>query len=463
MNNSSRSAWHGVDKHVLMTLLFRGWTVVGGAVTVLVVPLCLTPMEQGYYYTFTSILALQIFFELGMGQVVMQLVAHEAAHLQQGADGHHDGSPQSVSRLASLRRLLRKWYAVAAMFFLLVAGFAGVMFFRSSELPSSVWLAPWLLLVAATSANLYLSWKIAFVEGFACIKEVNRLRFAQSVAGYVGMWVVLMAGGGLWMAFILPAMAVLFSNFWIRQNPASEILRIDFHDQGTLLAKHEDFNWRQDIFPFQWRIAVSWIAGFFIFQLFTPIVFKFHGAAEAGRIGLGITIFNAVVSVGTSWMAAKAPSIGQMLAKGLRAEASQLFRRLTFTSVALVGLLSLGLVIAVVCLEGMDLPGHQRLPNIWTTVFLALAAVGNAGVMSAAMFMRAHKVEPLLTSSVTLAVATVASVAVLAPVGAEWVLGGYALLVWTLCVPWTAFLLRRFYVRAVPARLPPVVSSPASR
>ena len=33
-------------------------------------------------------------------------------------------------------------------------------------------------------------------------------------------------------------------------------------------------------FPFQWRIAVSWIAGYFSLYLFTPVTFGVYGPIE---------------------------------------------------------------------------------------------------------------------------------------------------------------------------------------
>lgn len=32
-------------------------------------------------------------------------------------------------------------------------------------------------------------------------------------------------------------------------------------------------SWKTEIWPLQWRIALSWLSGYFIFQLFTPILF----------------------------------------------------------------------------------------------------------------------------------------------------------------------------------------------
>ena len=64
----------GLNYHVLTTLLFRGWSIAAGGATLLLLPIFLDATEQGYYYTFTYVLALQIFFELGLNQVVTQFV-----------------------------------------------------------------------------------------------------------------------------------------------------------------------------------------------------------------------------------------------------------------------------------------------------------------------------------------------------------------------------------------------------
>lgn len=68
-----------IDSQVLAILLHRSWTVVAGGVTVFMIPLFLDPLRQGCYFAFGNILGLQVFFELGMSQVVVQFVAHEPA------------------------------------------------------------------------------------------------------------------------------------------------------------------------------------------------------------------------------------------------------------------------------------------------------------------------------------------------------------------------------------------------
>ncbi len=91
----------GLDPDVFHTLVYRSWSIVAGGATVLLVPACLSSFEQGYYYTFASLLSLQIFFELGMNQVILQLVSHDVAHCDGAAGGRLGG-------LIALLRRLRK-------------------------------------------------------------------------------------------------------------------------------------------------------------------------------------------------------------------------------------------------------------------------------------------------------------------------------------------------------------------
>ena len=59
----------GIDGAILYTSSARIIQAGGGIVTLLLIAKFLTSEEQGYYYTFGSILSMQIFFELGYKMV----------------------------------------------------------------------------------------------------------------------------------------------------------------------------------------------------------------------------------------------------------------------------------------------------------------------------------------------------------------------------------------------------------
>src|SRR5215471_14591146 len=89
----------GLDRAVGFTVLARIWASSAGLVTVALIARFLSPAEQGYYYTFGSLVAMQIVFELGFSFVILQLASHERAHLSISDDYVITGDPVPHARL----------------------------------------------------------------------------------------------------------------------------------------------------------------------------------------------------------------------------------------------------------------------------------------------------------------------------------------------------------------------------
>lgn len=71
----------GVNRAIGYGVLTRMWSALAGPLTILLIATRFSKVEQGFYYTFSSILALQVFFELGLLTVLAQFAAHEFAFL----------------------------------------------------------------------------------------------------------------------------------------------------------------------------------------------------------------------------------------------------------------------------------------------------------------------------------------------------------------------------------------------
>ena len=115
----------GIDKAIFYTLITRGWNIFSGLLTIAFITKYLTPELQGYYYTFNSLIALQIFAELGLSYAIIQIASHEKAKLRWNADGTLSGDPEIKGRLQSLLKFTLVWYSLAALIlisFLLPAG-----------------------------------------------------------------------------------------------------------------------------------------------------------------------------------------------------------------------------------------------------------------------------------------------------------------------------------------------------
>ena len=105
----------GLDRAVGFTVLARFWGSAAGLITVLLIARFLSLGEQGYYYTFGSLVAMQMIFELGFSYVILQLASHERARLSISTDYEISGDPVAHARLASVIQKSVRWYSVAAV------------------------------------------------------------------------------------------------------------------------------------------------------------------------------------------------------------------------------------------------------------------------------------------------------------------------------------------------------------
>lgn len=434
----------GLDFHVALTLLFRAWNIVAGAATVLLLPICLSPVEQGYYFTFASVLALQVFFELGLNQVLVQLVGHEIAHLKTSADGQMTGPTVHLERLRALVRLTRAWYGVSALLFMSIGGLAGAWFFwHRGGLPPTHWLGVWIMMVGATAVNLWFSPRLAVLEGCGRVGHVARLRLIQAMAGYAALWLLLFAGAGLWVAVAVPAASALCTGYWLRRygKTVDWLMRTGSVESSTL-------RWSNDVFPLQWRIAVSWVSGYFISNLFTPLIFSRYGAAEAGRLGLALTLFTAISTIGMSWVSAKAPVFAMHIARRERADLNHLFKTVAIRSLLFTAVACFAIIALTSLLAWMQVPFMHRIASPGVLIGLALTTVVNCAVFAAAVYMRAHREEPMLPISVTMAFLTAAAVYLGSMQGVLPMIAMYAGVTTVVALPWTATIFLKYYRRA---------------
>ena len=284
----------GIDGAIAFTILSRIIQAGGGVITLLFVAKCLTKVEQGYYYTFGSILAIQIFFELGLSGIITQFVAHENANLTWYDRVSFSGSEVSSSRLASLLRFTVKWFAVISLllfFGLLIAGYLFFSTYGKGNVDVN-WHIPWVILSVTTSLSLMVSPILAFFEGLGRVKEVARIRMIQQVTQLSFVLILFSLGFKLFSAPVAAIVSFLIVPLWIFFGNKRKLLTFIWNKLGEW-----QINYRLEIFPYQWKIALSWISGYFIFQLFNPVLFATEGAVVAGQMGMTITVLNSILMV----------------------------------------------------------------------------------------------------------------------------------------------------------------------
>lgn len=391
----------GIDGAIGWTAAARVWSVVAGPLTLVVIATSLTPEQQGFYYTFGSVVALQIFFELGLAYVVQNFTSHEKAFLEWRPGGTISGSEVRKGRIAALLRKSLWWYGVASVLLTVSLIIGGTFFFGQRLASGAAWWGPWIATVVFACASLVMSPIFAVLEGCGAVLDVARMRTGQAIVSSLAAWTVLLGGGGLWASPAISAAGLAVGATWLLIGQRRFLF--------DLIATAGTISWREEIWPFQWRIALSFASGYFIFQLFTPVLFVHHGAAAAGQMGMSLAVVSALFAVSMSWVTTKAPAFGERISRGNFVALDALFFAAMWRALAVMTLGSAAFFAAVVALGVIDHPWSRCFLEPLPLGLLIVATLMNHVVFAESVYLRAHKREPFLSISVANALTVGAS------------------------------------------------------
>lgn len=402
----------GLDRAIAFTVLGRVIQGLGSVGTVLLIVHYLTAAQQGYYYTLWSLVALQSVFELGFSFVILQIAAHERAHLSFHPDGTISGNATAYFRLASALQRAVRWYTSAALVMGTALLFGGMHFFSLHQEGGlrTEWVWPLRITVTACAITFSIGPVLSFLEGCGQVASVARMRFFQSLVSTGTAWTAMLSHHGLYApAMVLAGQGVVaMILIYTRRTLLMPLLKLQVGNLGI--------SWRREVWPFQWKIAVSWLCDYFIFQLFTPVLFAFKGPVEAGRMGLSMSIVTQLSAIMLAWMTTKAAPFGSMIARKEIEKLDSLFFRSLRQSLSLFAASGL-LLLACVMIAPQIMPRlSERVVNWPVFLLLLLTALGSHVVQSEAIYLRAHKIEPFLLQSICIASAIAASIVLLAHV-----------------------------------------------
>ncbi len=409
----------GLDRAIAFTVLARVTQILGSTGTVLLILRFLTPVEQGYYYTLLSLVSLQVIFELGFSFVILQMAAHECAHLTLHRDGRVEGDPVAHARLASVLQKTLRWYLVAAVILCVSLLPVGAYFFsrHASAAAPVAWHGPWTLAVFATAFLFLLNPFFSFLEGCGQVWQVGRMRFAQAILGVAMSWGAFLAHHGLYSPGMvnLGLAAAGLPFLYSRRHLCLGLLRYPAGERAV--------SWRSEVWPFQWKIAVSWLSVYLSTSVFTPVLFAYRGPADAGRLGMSLGIATYLWTLVLAWMSTKATPFGQMIARGEFDRLDRLFFRTLWQSLAVLTVAAGACEVGLIGLGRFFPQFAARIvsPGIFALILVTTLAV--YVVQSLAVYLRAHKNEPFLWQSVGVACLTCGALFLLVP---RWGISGVA-------------------------------------
>jgi len=402
----------GMDKAIAYT---SGNGIIGafiGVFSVVLYATCLSKEEQGYYYTFASVLTIQGFFELGFTGIMTQFVAHEHAHLTWNADGIGlSGDSKYISRLSSLLHICVKWYSLVAVLFLIVLQVAGSFFFEEFGKDDGVdWRTPWIITSCMSAWSLFTAPLFSFMNGLGLVKDMAKMGFYRTIVNTIILWSCLLLGLKLYSMALSAVVSAIYVFFYF---VAYKFVKILNNIWRTDIR--ESVSYMKEIFPYQWRIALSWMSGYFIFNFMNPVIFATVGSVAAGQFGMSINVLNQIRNFAMSWITTKVPLMSRLIELKEYFELDKIFKKTVIQEIFVCIALLCGFWIVLFVLRETQFSFSnnvlsERFLDYFPLFFVSIPVILQAVTDNFATYLRCHKKEPFLVISIVSGIVSAASI-----------------------------------------------------
>lgn len=431
----------GINYAVVFSVLGRIVQGGGGLLSIYFVLKYLNKFEQGYFYTFGSILALQVFFELGLTSIITQFTAHEFAKLSIKNETLLTGNEENLSRISSLLHVSVKWFVILGICLIIVLTLVGYIFFNfyNSAQTKVDWFFPWIILTTTSGLNLMFTPILSFLEGLGKIKEVALIRVIQYSLQTLFVLVFLSLDFKLYSSPIANFFSLLVVPVFIFFSYRKKLLLNIWSQLGS-----SRISYKKEIFPFQWKISLSWISGYFIYQLFNPIVFASEGAVVAGQMGLSLAVFNGIQSVSLSWLNTKIPIFSVFIANKEFSKLDVSFKKTSIASTVVTIAGTIFFLIGLLVASKFNLDIKNRFLPFILLVILGISMIINQYIAGLAIYLRCHKKEPLLRFSIGIAILIALGIAIAGKFsGVFGVVVWYSIVIIFISLPWAQIIFNK--------------------
>jgi hypothetical protein len=383
-----------VDRAVIYVVAARIWQVLAGPISLFVILRCYSEAEQGLFYMFANLVLWHGFVELGLQTVIVLIASHEWAHLSLDPERSIVGSETALLRLAGLSQSTFRWYAGVSGLFAVAIGGCGYILLTSRDTSGVDWQLPWAGVVLLTAPAIWMSSRVAILEGCNQLGTINRCRFVQAVAGNLAVWTAMLCGLGLWAAVVSAAVRLLADGWllWIRYRPFFKSLPSEVENTAGL--------WRDEVWPLQWRMAVRSLFAHLGMPLLLPVIYAYQGPAAAGLVGMTLTILQAVDGAAHAWIQTRTPRLGMFAARREFGALDRLFQRIVLISTVVLAMGG-GLFAAAVSLLprvplAIALKLSLRLEDAVTTLLLLAGMLVFHVIRCLGAYVYVHKRDPFL-------------------------------------------------------------------
>lgn len=367
----------------------------------LMIPLFLSPEQQGYWYLFGSISALSVFIDLGFSNIILQFSAHEYAFLHFADDGLLAGEKLYIQKLGSFFQFVIKWISTICVVAFPIIYIIGIVFFVRDKV-LDIYLIPWTIYAVGSLIGFFNNSILSFIEGLNRIEVIQKIRFLVSIFNTVIVALILIIGGNVYAL----AFGILLSS--------SSIFILIFGNFRKILKQLLDesrgfvYSWQKEIVPLFAKYALSCSSGYFLFQIYTPLMHYFHGPIYSGKVGITISLVTAIFNMSNIWMYTITPRINMLISKKTWNDLDILFKKRLMLSLGTYLLITVGLFVFLALFGNFWIIPRitLRFLPIMSLMILFISYFLQVIINAWALYLRGHKQEPYVVSSVVSAIWT---------------------------------------------------------
>lgn len=362
----------------MIVLLQRGWQAASGLATLYFVTRFLSPDDQGFYYTISTLVGMMVALDLGLTNILVPLTSK---HVVNSANSESLGDD-----LLGVGSYAVRWFRYSGLLILIIAPLGLAFLNMRSESGGASLGYAWYAVVLGAVGVYMLSPFVLLLEGMGRITEVYGQRLVQGVLASLCMWLALYEGLGLY-AVAIPSLVCLAATLaWLIVRH-SVLLKQVWRTKPLA-------NWSQHIWPIQWRTGANVFIGYLLVFAYTPMYYALFGPQEAGKIGLTMVCSNTLFVLSISGLVGKFPKLSKLLAEGRFKAADDLYVTEVAKATRLFGLLSIGFLIMLFALK--DDAIAERFMSFTQVACIQFAMFFYLKAAALGYFLRAHLVDRTL-------------------------------------------------------------------
>ena len=384
-----------IDRPLFYALAARVWQAISGPITIALIVSQLDPTETGLYYGLGAIMGIQVFFDLGLINLLISQAGHAVATNRELQAASNDTLlAENASRLSELIRASERWFFGASLVFGLAALAIGWSTLESVD-RSIDWQTIFLPLVALNVISFALLPSQAILEGVGQRELVYRFRLLQAMTGSLIVWLSLAMGFKLWT---LVASAVTQAGWmiYLRYFHAADF----FRECRATTRSASSFSWLRDIVPVQWRLALVSVAYFLATQFLVLIVLTYESEEAAGRLGITLSMVTAIQMFALAWLQTNFSSTAIQHGSGNREQAGTFWRKLAVVSTTILVAALAVLTLLVACLPMFGASFEHRFISPAQLAVLSIGCVANHLISTQSFYVLSRRAPPILIASV---------------------------------------------------------------